>query len=161
LRRLLALELPRRLVDVVVTEMLAEPLPHLADRLAGEARRIGTHVGDETDRALRTEVDALVELLRDLHRALARGAVAVRRGLLERARDERRLRVLEPRLHLDAGDRRLRALELLPQRCGFGARVLAADLPLLELALADAHEARGEALALRGLVVDLDRPVFL
>ena len=54
-----------------------------------DARRIGSHVGDETDRAFARQLDAFVELLRDHHRFLDGES----RRLLQLARDERRNRV--------------------------------------------------------------------
>src|SRR5207247_744861 len=77
LGRLAALELARGLGDVRVAERALDPLAHLPDRLAGEARRIRAHVGDEADAALAPEIDAHVELLRDPHGALGGEAAAV------------------------------------------------------------------------------------
>ena len=46
---------------------------HLVDGVVADAQRVGTHVRDETDRAaVLAEIDAFVEPLRDLHRALGR-----------------------------------------------------------------------------------------
>ena len=51
------------------------------DGLFGDAQRVGTHVGDETHRALARDVHALIELLGDGHGA-ARRHVELARGLL-------------------------------------------------------------------------------
>ena len=51
------------------------------DGLFGDAQRVGTHIGDETHRALARDVHALVELLGDGHGA-ARRHVELARGLL-------------------------------------------------------------------------------
>ena len=52
-----------------------------SDSLFGDAQRVGTHVGDETHRALARDVHALIELLGDGHGA-ARRHVELARGLL-------------------------------------------------------------------------------
>src|SRR6185436_14520111 len=93
LSRLLAAELARLLGHVIRAQLGADPRPHLPDRFAGEARRVGTHVGDETHAARGAEGDALVELLGDGHGALTAEPEAIERRLLERAGDERRLRM--------------------------------------------------------------------
>ena len=62
---------------------LAGHRAQFGDRLGAERGRVGTHVGDEADRAL-TEVDTFVQLLRDLHRAPRRQAEPVGAGLLQR-----------------------------------------------------------------------------
>ena len=49
--------------------------------LLGDAQRVGTHIGDETHRALARDVNALVELLGDGHGA-ARRHIELARGLL-------------------------------------------------------------------------------
>ena len=77
---------------------------HLADGLAGQARRVGAHVGDQAHGP--PQVHALVELLGDLHGALGREAEAVGGRLLQGAGDERRRRVHLLRLRLDARPRR-------------------------------------------------------
>ena len=56
-----------------------------AMRLVRDARRVGAHVGDEADRALVAELDALVEPLRDAHRARRLIAELARRLLLQAA----------------------------------------------------------------------------
>ena len=72
------------------------------ERLVRHARRIGTHISDKADRALLAQLDAFVQLLRDLHRA-ARLVVELARGLLLEARgDERGRRTAADFLALDA-----------------------------------------------------------
>ena len=51
-------------------------------RLFGDAQRVGSHVGDQTDRAVALELDALVQLLRDLHGATRLKAQLARSLLL-------------------------------------------------------------------------------
>ena len=41
----------------------------VGDRVVGDTQGVGTHVGDQTDRADALELNALVQLLRDLHGA--------------------------------------------------------------------------------------------
>src|SRR5439155_8520459 len=60
------------------------------ERLARDARRVGAHVGDEADRALRAELDAFVQALRDPHGARGLEAELARRLLLEARGDEGR-----------------------------------------------------------------------
>src|SRR2546426_7046581 len=74
------------------------------ERFARDARRVGAHVGDEADRALRAELDAFVEALRDPHGARGLEAELARRLLLEARGDEGRRRVAAPFLALDLGD---------------------------------------------------------
>ena len=59
------------------------------ERLIGQALRIGTHIGDETDRAAVGDVHALIELLRDRHGAPRRHAQATGSLLLQGRGDER------------------------------------------------------------------------
>ena len=63
--------------------------------------RVGAHVGDQADIAL-ANVDALVELLRQAHRALGGEAELARGLLLQRRGRERRRRVAPALLALDA-----------------------------------------------------------
>ena len=60
------------------------------ERFFRNTQRIGTHIGDETDRALARDLHTFIKLLRDHHRA-ARGHVELAgRLLLKRGGDERR-----------------------------------------------------------------------
>ena len=59
------------------------------ERLIGQALRIGTHIGDEADRAAVGNVHALIELLRDRHGAPRRHAQATGSLLLQGRGDER------------------------------------------------------------------------
>ena len=58
-------------------------------RFVGQALRVGTHIRDETDRTAAGNVHALIELLRDGHRAPGRHAQTAGRLLLQRGGDER------------------------------------------------------------------------
>src|SRR5271163_3850557 len=64
-------------------DMVADGL----ERLVRHARRIGAHISDEADRALLAKLDALVQLLRDLHRAPRLIVQLARRLLLQAPRD--------------------------------------------------------------------------
>ena len=59
------------------------------ERLVGQALRIGTHIGDETDRTAVSDVHALIELLRNRHGAPRRHAQAAGSLLLQGRGDER------------------------------------------------------------------------
>src|SRR5574341_985217 len=80
-----------------------DPLTRRLLGLPRDTDRVGPHVGDEPLGALRAEVDALVELLRDRHRLLGGEPEPAPGFLLERRGDERRRRVpaaLAPRHRL-------------------------------------------------------------
>ena len=140
-------------------EIARDDVADLAERILRQAHRVGTHIGDQADRALVAERDALVELLRDLHRT-ARGEAELARGfLLQRRRRERRRRTPLALLAGDIGDvkRALRrGLDARARRLG---GVAVGDGELLELLPVEAGQARGEAL--RGMrAFGLDAPVL-
>lgn len=58
-------------------------------------QRVGTHVGDDTVRAVRTERNTFIQLLRGLHGLGGREAETLVCLLLERGGDERRRGILE------------------------------------------------------------------
>ena len=74
------------------------------ERLVGQALRIGTHIGDETDRAAVSDVHALIELLRNRHGAPRRHAQAAGSLLLQGRGDERGRRAALLFAALDARD---------------------------------------------------------
>ena len=82
---------PRLLGHVGRSMPLLEVAAGHVDRLAREVRGVGSHVGDQAHAAFVGQVDALVELLGDPHRAVSRHAEAARGGLLQGARNERRI----------------------------------------------------------------------
>ena len=120
-----------------------------------ETHRVGTHIGDQTGHTNSLDIDALIQLLRDAHRA-ARGHVQLAgRLLLERGGDERRGHGLFLLTALDAADR-----ELVPgnrrhdrHRLFFGFQ--------LGFAVLVAVKAGGEFAALFGQELRVNRPVFL
>ena len=94
----------------------ADELAHFGDGVVRDARRIGTHVGDETDRAFAAQFHAFIELLRQHHGALHAEAQLARRFLLQGGRDERSDRIAALFLRADRFDDVLRAFEIGDQR---------------------------------------------
>src|SRR6266508_3514775 len=80
---------------VAVAVQLAYLLPGGGERRLGQVGRVGPHVRD---------VAVLVQLLRDPHGLRGRQPQLARRLLLQRAGDERRIRLSPVRLLLDPGD---------------------------------------------------------
>ncbi len=103
-----------RLVDVrLVRKVLVaiELRDHLAtrsDRVVGNARRVGTHVGDQTNLTVGARFDTFVQLLRD-HHGLARTEAKHRRRLLLQLTGRER-RSWATRLRLDFETRELEQL---------------------------------------------------
>ena len=124
----LRLVVDRLLGQVVGPELLADELAHVGQRLIGDARRVGSHVGDEADGALTRQLDTLVELLRDHHRLLDGEA----RRLLQLAGDERRDRALLPLFRRHRRDGPGRLLQVVEDRVRLG---LVADLDVRAVAL--------------------------
>ena len=58
-------------------------------RLVGESKRVGTHIGDKTGKAVFAQLDAFIQLLRDAHRAAGCHVQLAARLLLEGRGDER------------------------------------------------------------------------
>src|SRR6185437_5914347 len=117
-------------------------------------RRVRTHVGDEADRPVVAEVDALVEILRYAHGALGAERQLLGRLLLKRGRGERRRRILATFATLDVGDAKVFARgEVGDDALRLG---LVMDLGLLAV---DVMEFGGEALAVL-LEQRFDRPVL-
>ena len=71
---------------------IGDKITRCGQRLLGQAQGVGTHIGDETDGALAADVDALIELLRNGHRAARRHIELAGGLLLQRGGDERRRR---------------------------------------------------------------------
>ena len=66
---------------------------HFLQRVFGNARRVGTHVRDQTNRALFADLDAFIQPLGQHHGSLDAEAQLARRFLLQRRGNERRNRV--------------------------------------------------------------------
>ena len=86
--------------------------PAAACASSGDAQRVGTHIGDQAVRGAFAEVDALIELLRDHHRALRREAEPAVGLLLQGGGGERRHRLAALDGVLDAADRERRVFQL-------------------------------------------------
>ena len=131
LRVLLRLEDVRLLGQVTLCRTSVSMYSRTSSMASSLTRsRVGTHVRDETDRAaVLAEVDAFVEPLRDLHRALGAEAQVARRVLLELGR-----RVRRGRLALLLASRDLRdavAARSRGRRAPAAAVVAVLDLELL------------------------------
>ena len=74
-------------------EVALDQVADLGERVVGDADRVGTHVGDEADRAFGAEFDAFIEALGDHHGALDGHAELARGVLLELGGGERRHRI--------------------------------------------------------------------
>jgi hypothetical protein len=96
----LGLEDARLRGQVVGAIALGDVVAQLRQGLLGQVDRVGSHVGDQADRAA-ADVDALVELLGGAHGALGGEAELARGLLLQRRGDERRRRVALALLALD------------------------------------------------------------
>ena len=79
--------------QVLRTELSGNQVSHFSESGIGDPRRIGSHVGDQTDQSFISDLNALVQLLRDLHRPLHRKPQFARSFLLEFRGDERRNRI--------------------------------------------------------------------
>ena len=124
-------------------------------RLIRYAQRVGTHVGDKAHGALAGDLHALVELLRDHHRA-ARGHVELPRSLLLEGRGDegRRGRALLFGF-FDARDRECAGLQLVQNGLHI---LLAGKLALLRVAVVMGRKAARLADAAE---IHIQRPVFL
>ncbi len=125
------------------------------ERIVGDADRVSTHVGDETDGALGAEFDAFIEALGDHHGALDGHAEFARGILLELGGGERRHRIAAALCPLDGGD-------------GPGGGIQGFDDPLglllvidLQLFAVDAEETGIEGGSLGGVETGVEGPVFL
>src|SRR5437899_5442650 len=76
------LVVPRLLDRVRRAEFLRDDVPRLVERAFGDMQRVGTHIGDKTDRRALADRDAFIQLLGEHHRALHRVAELARRLLL-------------------------------------------------------------------------------
>ncbi len=123
--------------------------------LLGNTQRVGTHIGNQTDRALAADFDALIQLLRD-HHGLTRRHVQLPRSLLLQGRcDKRRRGVALLFGFFDTGNGK-RALCNLAQNCVY--LFLTAKLALFRVAVV----ARGKRTRLAHTRKrDVDCPVLL
>src|SRR5205823_2111358 len=106
-------------------------VPSLSRRGGGNTGGIGAHVGDQPDATLFSELDSLVQVLRETHGTLGTEAEFFRCILLESAGRKRRSRILSSLTTLDFGDlKRLPRLERSENRVRFA---LVADYRLLAI----------------------------
>ena len=111
LRILLLPEAPRLLGKRARPVCPPDEVAHGDERFLGRTRRVRAHIRDEADRAAVADRLALVEPLRDLHRAADAEADA-RRVLLQLGRREGRRRASLPLLGVDLHDRNRGALDV-------------------------------------------------
>ena len=154
LRVLLRLEGVGRLRQKLRAILLADQLAHLGDRVVRDARRIGTHVGDQADGSLFAQINAFIQALGDHHGALHAEAQLARGVLLELAGRKRGSRILAPLFLLDRAHRPRCALEFLFQLL---RRLLVGEHVLLGIG---SHQARVERRRLRARQVRIERPIF-
>ena len=88
----------------LLAEERAEIIARLSSCALGDTRRICPHIRDQTDRALVTHFDALVEILGDAHRALRPVRQLLRRFLLQRRCREGRRWILSSLATFYVGD---------------------------------------------------------
>ena len=124
-------------------------------RFFGDTQRVGTHVGDKADGTFAGNLHALIELLRDHHRAARSHVELAGRLLLERRRDKGRRRgALFLRL-LYAGHSKRLTLQCIQHRLYI---LLVCQLAFLRIAVV----VRGKASGLSHTVqIHVQRPVFL
>ena len=98
--------------QVLVAELLADPLANLLHRVGAHARGVGTHVGNQADRALRAQLNALIQPLRHTHRPADVETQPPRGLLLQLAGGEWRARILAALLLFDGPHAPLGPLQL-------------------------------------------------
>ena len=131
LRRLLRLVGVRRFRQELRAEVFANQLTHFGQRVVGDLRRIGAHVGDQADRAFFTQLDAFIQTLCDHHGALHAEAQFARGVLLKLAGGERGGRTAPALAFVDGADRPVGFLDRRSNPLGFffvwNRRLLVAD----------------------------------
>src|SRR5579875_890523 len=143
--------------QVLRPELVADQPARRGDRFAGDGDAVGAHIGDQSDR-LAAEGEALIEALRDLHRA-GGGKPELARGLLLQGRGgERRKRVAADLAALDRGDRETGRGE--DRRRRFPRLFFAVEIEAVEPLAVEMGQAGGKALTGGGLKFGLDRPVL-
>ena len=161
---LLALERVRLLWQVLLAKLAADVLAHFGYRVGRDARRVGTHIGDEADCSLfATQVDTFIKALRHPHGALDVKAELARRILLQFAGGKWRSRRLLALTAIHFPDRPVGLLDgrqdLLCHR--FGGNRRSADRRNSRAFAIDADEASREFRAFRRRIqMCIDRPVF-
>ena len=135
---------------------IADDAPALGDGFARHRNAVRAHIGDEADR-IAADLGALIQVLRDPHRARGREAELARGFLLQRRGDERRPGMPLDRFLLDLADREAARVDRID---GLLGRALLADRQLFELLAVQPDEPGGEISRCRA-EIGFDRPVFL
>ena len=89
---------------IALAVLSRDKLPYGTQRVIGDTSGIGPHIGDETHGAFVAQLDAFIELLRELHGSPRLKTQLSRRLLLQLAGDERRRRITAALLFLDFAD---------------------------------------------------------
>ena len=118
LRAAFALVEIRLLGRVVPAKLFHDKLQRIGLRLARDGDRVGSHVRNEADRAFFADFHAFIKLLRNAHRLVGRHSEPARRGLLERAGNERRRGIPLPGLLIEFGNDPVRGLQFIKNRVG-------------------------------------------
>ena len=105
LRGLAGFVVPRLRRQVGFAKLLADKGPQRAQRVMGDAHRVGPHVGDQADRIGLSDLQPLIELLGNPHGPRRGVAELVERFLLQRAGGQGRLGVAFLLFLLDRGHR--------------------------------------------------------
>ena len=90
--------------NIVLAVFAFDEMAHGVERIVGDARRIGSHVGDQADGTFVAHLDSFVKLLRQLHRAPRLKPQLARRLLLQLAGDKWRGRIAAPFFFFDLAD---------------------------------------------------------
>ena len=140
-------------------EVARDDLAQFGDRIVADAHRIGTHIGDQTDRAFAADRHTFIQALRQAHGAAGGKSKFARRFLLQGRRGERWRWAALAFLGLHFGNDQT-ALRRLEQGAARGLRIgVVGQIELLELLAAQLQQACGKA-QIRMRAVGLDRPVL-
>ncbi len=140
--------------EILASEPPGDPGAGLVLGLASDAHGVGAHVGDEADRALAPQLDALVELLRQHHRLLGREVELAARLLLKGGGDEGRRGIAPALAARHALDPPGGAVQRCHDRQGGGLR---GQRRLLAVVLA---QGRGEFRRILAPETRVERPVL-
>ncbi|VTR68200.1 hypothetical protein DESC_70040 [Desulfosarcina cetonica] len=150
----LVFEKTRLAIGIVLAELLGDQGQGFLGGLVGDARGVGSHVGDQTDGFTRTEIDALVQLLGHHHGFFGGETQLADRFLLQFAGDEGRQGIALGGAFDDLVDHEGGGLQIPEDRLGGG---LVGDLDFFASL---AHQLGGEGRRALAFQVGRDRPVF-
>ena len=149
--------------QIVLADLLLDVSANVVQRLRSDPGRIGTHVGDQADRAFGADLQAFIQPLRHAHGALDVETQLTRGVLLQLAGGKRRGGRLAALLLLNRADLPLCFFELSDDCLGgYAIRQSGrADGRHLRLFAVDADKPGGEIQPLRrGMKRGVDGPVF-